>query len=68
MLFKSSLEFILINILEGILIILTGMLTNLELVDEVRINVLSDKLSVMLSVSIVDPVGIRVYLHFNGRN
>ena len=67
-LFHGPFEFILVEVLECVLVVLTGMVANLDFVDHIGVNMLSDELPVMLGVGIVDAIHLTVSLHLEEYN
>ena len=67
-LFHGPFEFILVKVLECVLVVLTGMVANLNFVDHIGVNMLSDELPVMLGVGIVDAIHLTVSLHLEECN
>ena len=67
-LFHGPFEFILVKVLECVLVVLTGMVANLNFVDHIGVNMLSDELPVMLGVGIVDAIHLTVSLHLEEYN
>ena len=63
MLLNSLLKFIHVDILERVLVVLARIGRNLNLVDQLRIDLLADELSVVLSIGVVDAVGLRADEH-----